>query len=142
VVFRFTNFLQSLTISNYSLIPNSHTLQFTNARLKPFQSSISSPTSVWQRFPTSYLPQLPCSRPYWPATVSQITKLSLSLTLRPTVSRTVCFGIKHPSGAYGQIFITVKQLQVLVIWGALSDKRTGLSSTIAVGTRQRSHSRV
>jgi hypothetical protein len=38
--------------------------------------------------------------------------LSLSLMLRPTVSRSVCRGIKHPSGAYDQIFITVKQLRV------------------------------
>jgi hypothetical protein len=28
------------------------------------------------------------------------------------------------------------------MWGALSDKRTGLSFTIAAGPRQRSHSRV
>jgi hypothetical protein len=45
--------------------------------------------------------------------------LSLSLILWPTVSRPVCLGIKHLSGANDQIFITVRQLRVC--WcGALS----------------------
>jgi hypothetical protein len=37
---------------------------------------------------------------------------SLSLMLGPTVSRSVCLGIKHPSGAYDQIIITLRQLRV------------------------------
>jgi hypothetical protein len=45
--------------------------------------------------------------------------LSLSLMLRPTVSRPFYLGIKHPSGAYDPIFITVRQLRLC--WcGALS----------------------
>jgi hypothetical protein len=38
--------------------------------------------------------------------------LSLSLTLRPTVSRPVYLGIKHPSGTWDQIFITIRLLRV------------------------------
>jgi hypothetical protein len=45
--------------------------------------------------------------------------VSLSLILRPTLSRPVCLGIKHPSRALVQNFITVRRLRVC--WcGALS----------------------
>jgi hypothetical protein len=46
-------------------------------------------------------------------------RVESSLILRPSVSRPVCLGRKHPSGAYDQIFVTVRQLRVC--WfGALS----------------------
>jgi hypothetical protein len=59
-----------------------------------------------------------------------------SLMLRPTVSRPVCLRIKHPSGAYDQMSDS------LVMWGALSDEKTGLSFTTAAGPRQRCHFQV
>jgi hypothetical protein len=48
------------------------------------------------------------------------------------VSWPVCLEIKHPSGIYDQIFITAT-VAGLLMWGAFSDERTGLTFTIATG---------
>jgi hypothetical protein len=71
--------------------------------------------------------------------------LSLSLMLRPTVSRPVCPGIKHPTGVYGHILISVRQLRVC--WsGALSLTRVwvcrlqlllALASAVILGSESR-----
>jgi hypothetical protein len=61
--------------------------------------------------------------------------------LRPTVSRPVCLGIKHPFGAYDQIIITCMTITVF-LWGALSDERTGLTFIYAAGPCQRTLSLV
>jgi hypothetical protein len=43
LVIEFIDYLEFVTISNYSAIANSHPLQFTAAHVKPFQSALSSP---------------------------------------------------------------------------------------------------
>jgi hypothetical protein len=71
--------------------------------------------------------------------------LSLSLMLRPTVSRPVCLGIKHPSGAYTRFLFPYGirlTITFFIPWGALSDERTGLSFVCAAGPCQRNLSRV
>jgi hypothetical protein len=67
----------------------------------------------WQ-FTTNFLASSPLK-----CTTTVPYSQKVKLMLRLTVSRPVYLAIKHPSGAYDQIFITVRQLRVC--WcGALS----------------------
>jgi hypothetical protein len=68
---------------------------------------------------TNHLPMTSHLRMHCLPTEVRIIVVSPGLILRPTVSWPVCLGIKHPSGAYDQIYITVRRLQAF--WsGALS----------------------
>jgi hypothetical protein len=111
-----------------------------------FTSRCLVAASTGGRFPSSGFPN--CPLPQLPAShFSQLQLSTDSITtqvkfmLRPTVSRPVCFDIKPPSDTKDLIFIA-QAVAGLLMWGALSDERTGLPFTIAAGPRQRSQSRV
>jgi hypothetical protein len=67
------------------------------------------PVNVYKYYASGHCAQ---STELVPVSGYQHLSLRLSLTSRPTVSLPVSLGIKHPSGAYDQIFITVRQLRV------------------------------
>jgi hypothetical protein len=89
---------QSSLVVSWQRIYNSLTV--TTAHIK---SSFHRLTSNWQ------LNWINSSEPPLQSSTELVES---SLLLRPTVSRPVSLGIKHPSGAYDQIFITVWQLRV------------------------------
>jgi hypothetical protein len=62
--------------------------------------------------------------------------------LRPTISRPVCLCVKSPCGVQKPDFCHCQTAERVLMWGALSDERTGLSFTIAAGPRQSSRSLV
>jgi hypothetical protein len=58
-------------------------------------------------------------------------ELSLSLILRPMVSRQVCLGLKAPVWGLRPDFYYRQTVACSLIWDALSDERAGLLFTIA-----------
>jgi hypothetical protein len=73
LVIGFIELLQNVTTSKHIAIANLHILQLTAACIKSLLP-VSPPVIIWQRLSTPQLPQLSCSSPYWPATVSQLTR--------------------------------------------------------------------
>jgi hypothetical protein len=139
------------TASNYKAIAYLHTLQSTTATSKPFpvccvltslslatasnsgdfsasrSQFLSSLTLIQNCLPA--VPSTELGRHLFSASLAELnctqhcqTKVKIKVTLRRTVSRPVCLGIKHPSGVY-----FCQTVAGLLMWDALSDERTGLS---------------
>jgi hypothetical protein len=66
--------------------------------------------------------------------------LSLSLMLRPNGQSASLSWNKAPIWGLRPDFYYCQRVASLLMWSALSDKRTGLSFTIAAGPHRRSHS--
>jgi hypothetical protein len=96
---------------------------------------VSSPAVAWLRIPTT------CSAfvlTFLSAVESPTTNsFRVEFMLWPTVSRPFCLGIKHPSGAPRPDFYSCQRVVCLLMWGVLSNERTGHSFTIAADPRQR-----
>jgi hypothetical protein len=69
-------------------------------------------------------------------------KVKVKVMLRPTVQSASLSSNKAPIWVLGPDLYYSQTVAGLLIWGALSDERTGLPFTISAGPRQRSHSRV
>jgi hypothetical protein len=116
--------LQNVTTNNYdSLTEFTHSKGNYNTQIvfSVFISRCLVAASSCGRSPSSGFPN--CPRPQLPASrfshLHLSTQVKVKFMLRPTVSRTVCLGVKHPSGAQDLVFITLGQLRVC--WcGALS----------------------
>jgi hypothetical protein len=81
-----------------------------------------TPSRVWPPLARGDCPQ---SHSQTQLTVS--SQVKVKVTLRPTVSRQACLSVKPHLGPQDQIYVTVKAVAVLLMWGVLSDEKTGLS---------------
>jgi hypothetical protein len=101
-----TEFIDTTT-GNYSIIADVHTLQISGMQClqQPFPGD---EFIQWRFFSFMFGEYLAIELSQFP---SASLSLSLSLILRPTVSRPIYLGIKHPSGACDQIFICLWQLR-------------------------------
>jgi hypothetical protein len=137
----FIEHLQIVTTRNYSSIANSHTLQFITAHTKSSQSAVSSPVVAWWQITTmssasvlTFLSAGDC-----PITNTLSKSKSKLRYDRWSVGQSVLV-CQAPIWGLWPDFYYCQTVAGLLMWGALSDERTGLSFTIPAGPRQRSYS--
>jgi hypothetical protein len=109
--------IRLLTTSNYSVIVNRHTLPITRAQVKSSQSAFTSRSLVTDlnNGDSSASTFTSLLSGEYLTTERLLSWVELSFMLRPTVSRPVCLGIKHPFGAYDQIFINCMPITVFFL---------------------------
>jgi hypothetical protein len=90
----------------------------------PFSPSLS--TLLLFFIPYSHILFLlyPFSSPLYYFNLQNQVKIRLKVMLWQAVSRPVSLGVKRPSATNDQIFITVKTVAGLIMWGAFSHERT------------------
>jgi hypothetical protein len=89
----------------------------------------------WQRIHAT-LGELLCRFLHGPCLVKiRYYEVEVEAMLRPTVSRPVCLGVGLPSGSHDQIFVLCLAVAGFLIWGTLSDERTGLKFTRTIASR-------
>jgi hypothetical protein len=145
--------LTLVTTSNYDSLTELHTpnITVTTAHNKSSQSLVAVAWYCCQRrtFCIVWVPEL---SPASSTSFSRLTTATLNWLnnnfsqsqsqsyVIPTHRWPVCLGVKPHLGLMTRfLFLSVAGL---LMWGALSDERMGLSFTIAAGSCQRSHSRV
>jgi hypothetical protein len=138
-----------VTTRNYSAIANLHTSQISTAQANSFQSALSSPVVTWQRLLSveslQLLRSLSCPLAFncTDQVLSSQTPLHLSQLFKVKVKPSASLSWNEaPIWGLWPDFYYCQTVAGLLMWGALSDERAGLSFTIAAGLHQRSHCRV
>jgi hypothetical protein len=104
------------TTCNYSATVDLHKSQITTVPAKSFPDCCVLTILFLATALTMEIFQLHALRSYLHSLLCRIQfnwqLVKIKVMLRQAVSRPVCRGIKHPSGDYDHIFITVRQLRV------------------------------
>jgi hypothetical protein len=130
------------TTSNYSTTANLTIHKSPKHLLNLFRPAVSSPPVPWQRLLTVEILNFMTSGPIFPA-----SRAALNWNINRVSVWVLCQSAslswnKAPIRGLRPDFYYCQTVAGLLIWGALSDDRTGLLFKIVAGPRQHNHSRV